>query len=483
MSANTLANSNPRYEQGGVDEVLPFSRLATLGLQHVMVMYAGAIAVPLIIGAALNLSKDQITLLITADLLCCGLITIIQSWGVGIFGIRLPVMMGVSFAAVTPMIAIGQNPELGITGIFGACILAGAFSILISPIFSRLMGLFPPVVTGTIITVIGITLMRVGLNWVGGGSPLIKDATTGQMIPNPDFGSPDNLLIAIGVLVLILVITKFARGFVANVAVLIGLLAGFLASLAMGKISFNGLDEAKWFAIVRPFEFGYPTFNFSAAAVISLIMIVIMVESLGMFLALGSICGRHPTREDLVRGLRTDGLGTLVGGILNTFPHSSFSQNVGLVSVTGVRSRWVCVMGGVFLILLGVFPKMAFVVASIPHYVLGGAGIVMFGMVASTGIRILLSADLSKNRYNPYIIAISLGFGMIPLVSEGLLSKMPESLQPLLHSGILLAAVSAIILNLFFNGMRTPVGHTSEVGSSKKASEAENDLASSPLKR
>lgn len=451
MSDSTTAKST--VPGASVDEVLPMGRLSTLGLQHVMVMYAGAVAVPLIIGDALGLTKEQITILINADLLCCGLITLIQAWGVGIFGIRLPVMMGVSFAAVTPMIAIGTNPELGLTGIFGACILAGLFSILISPVFSRLMGLFPPVVTGTIITVIGVTLMRVGLDWVGGGRPMIPDAT-GQMVPNPEYGSFENLAIAFTVLVIILFITKYARGFLANVAVLIGLVAGFLISLAMGRISFEGISEASWVAVVTPFYFGMPTFNFGAAAVISLIMIVIMVESLGMFIALGEICEKPPTRKDLVRGLRTDGLGTLVGGILNTFPHSSFSQNVGLVSVTGVRSRWVCVMGGFFLIALGLFPKMAFVVASIPLYVLGGAGIVMFGMVASTGIKILLSADLNTNRHNPYIIAISLGFGMIPLVAEHLFVQLPEALAPLLHSGILLAAVSAIVLNLFFNGMQ-----------------------------
>nr|WP_321301078.1 nucleobase:cation symporter-2 family protein [Alcaligenes faecalis] len=465
MSANPEVSTPAACD--GVDERLPTGRLATLGLQHVMVMYAGAVAVPLIIGAALGLSKEQIAFLINADLLCCGVITIIQARGLGIFGIKLPVMMGVSFAAVSPMIAIGLDPQLGLPGIFGATILAGIFSILIAPVFSRLMGLFPPVVTGIIITVIGVTLMRVGLNWIGGGAPTITDPATGMSIPNPEYGSLENLGIALMVLTVILLITKFARGFLANVAVLIGLLVGFFVSLAMGRITFEGLDQTSWFAIVTPFHFGVPTFSWAllgAAAVLSLIMVVIMVESLGMFLALGSICGRPTDREALVRGLRTDGLGTLVGGIMNTFPHSSFSQNVGLVSVTGVRSRWVCVMGGAFLIMLGLFPKMAFIVASIPNYVLGGAGIVMFGMVAATGIKILTSANLNRNPYNPYIVAISLGFGMIPLVAEHLLDKMPPALAPLLHSGILLAAVSAILLNLFFNGMEkyADQGHTVE---------------------
>lgn len=457
MSAQT--EKNQPVDCGGVDERLPLGSLATLGIQHVMVMYAGAVAVPLIIGAALGLTKEQIALLINADLLCCGLITIIQARGVGVFGIKLPVMMGVSFAAVSPMIAIGLDPNLGLTGIFGATILAGIFSVLIAPIFSRMMGLFPPVVTGIIITVIGITLMRVGLEWVGGGKPQILDQVTGQMIANPEYGSMQNLGTALLVLLIILGITKFAKGFLSNVAVLIGLLAGFFIALVQGRINFDGLGDASWVAIVKPFAFGVPTLSWSllgAAAILSLIMVVIMVESLGMFLALGSICGRPPSREDLVRGLSTDGLGTLIGGIMNTFPHSSFSQNVGLVSVTGVRSRWVCVMGGVFLITLGLFPKLAFIVASIPNYVLGGAGIVMFGMVASTGIKILMSADLNSNRYNPYIVAISLGMGMIPLVAEHLLDKMPSVLAPLLHSGILLAAVSAITLNLFFNGIARP---------------------------
>ncbi|MCE1244557.1 nucleobase:cation symporter-2 family protein [Oryzomicrobium sp.] len=449
--SNCVTETVPQ-QPDAVDERLPAGRLATLGLQHVMVMYAGAVAVPLIIGAALKMPKEQITLLINADLLCSGLITLIQSLGAGMFGIRLPVMMGVTFAAVTPMIVIGTDPSLGITGIFGASIVAGLFSILIAPMFSRLMGLFPPVVTGTIITVIGVSLMRVGVNWVGGGQPMIKNPATGLMVPNPSYGSPENLGIALLVLVVILLISKYGKGFVANVAVLVGLVVGFFVSLGMGRINFSGLDQASWFAVITPFEFGMPTFDLGASTVLCLIMMVVMVESLGMFLAIGEITGRKLTREDLVRGLRTDGLGTLVGGILNTFPHTSFSQNVGLVSVTGVKSRWVCVVGGAMLIALGLFPKMAFVVASVPQYVLGGAGIVMFGMVASTGIKILMSANLGSNRYNSYIVAISLGFGMIPVVADHLFEQMPKALAPLLHSGILLAALSAVLLNLFFNG-------------------------------
>src|SRR5207253_8680072 len=236
------------------------------------------------------------------------------------------------------------------------------------------------------------------------------------------------------------------------VSVLLGIIVGFLIALAMGKVSFAGTGEAAWVAFVYPFQFGLPTFDLVAVATMCLVMIVVMVESLGMFLALGDLTGKQLTQKDLTRGLRTDGLGTLIGGVFNTFPYTSFSQNVGLVGVTGVRSRWLCVAGGVILVAFGLFPKMAHVVASIPQFVLGGAGIVMFGMVAATGIRILLSSNLRENRYNPYIVAISLGLGMIPLVADTFFRQMPKA--PLLHSGILLAAIVAVLLNLYFNGLK-----------------------------
>ncbi len=452
MSENSKEGNTQQVD--AVDERLPAGRLFTLGLQHVLVMYAGAIAVPLIVGGALKFPKDQIALLINADLLCCGIVTIIQALGVGGFGIRLPVMMGVTFAAVGPMVAMAGNPELGINAILGSGIAAGIFGILFAPLVSRSVSLFPPVVTGSIIAVIGISLMRVAVNWAAGGQPMIKDAATGRMIDNPAYGAPEHLAIATIVLVAVLLITKYGRGFLSNVAVLFGMIIGFLISMALGKVSFAGIDEAPWMAVVQPLQFGMPVFDPVSIATMCLVMIVVMVESLGMFLALGDLTGRKLSREDLTRGLRTDGLGTLLGGFLNTFPHTSFSQNVGLVGVTGVKSRWVCVVGGVILMAFGLFPKMAHVVASVPQFVLGGAGIVMFGMVAATGVKILAGADLRTNRNNLYIIAVSIGLGMIPLVAPTFFHSMPKALGPLLHSGILLAAVSAIVLNLFLNGTR-----------------------------
>jgi NCS2 family nucleobase:cation symporter-2 len=437
-----------------VDERLPAGRLVALGLQHVLVMYAGAVAVPLIIGGALKLPKDQVAFLISADLFCCGIVTILQSAGIWKFGIRLPVMMGVTFAAVGPMVAMAGNPDLGILGIYGAVIAAGVFGILVAPVMSSLVRFFPPVVTGTIITIIGISLMRVGINWAAGGNPTIRQVVDGvsKEVPNPFYGAPENLAIALFVLLAILLITRFARGFVANIAVLLGLAAGFVVALALNRISFAGLADAKWIDVIVPFGFGTPKFDPGAILAMCLVMIVVMVESTGMFLALSDMTGRKLSNADLANGLRMDGLGTLIGGIFNTFPYTSFSQNVGLVGVTGVKSRWVCVAAGVILVAFGLFPKMAHVVASVPQYVLGGAGIVMFGMVAATGIKILSNVDFTHNRSNLFIVAVSIGTGMIPLVAPNFFAQMPKVLSPILYSGILLASIMAVLLNAFFNG-------------------------------
>jgi uracil-xanthine permease len=464
-----------------VDEILPLPRLATLGLQHVLVMYAGAIAVPLIVGRALKLTPEQVATLISADLFCCGLATLVQALGVTQwFGVRLPVMMGVTFASVSPMIALA-NASGGVAGaqvIFGSIIAAGIVSILIAPLVSRLLGLFPPVVTGTIITVIGVTLMRVGISWIMNGPAFLAtsvdpaytkwlDATHAAgtaipdglkllpTLPNPSYAAVDNIGIAAFVLIAILLIARFGRGFLSNIAVLLGLVLGVLLTAVVGKMSFAKVAAAPWLGLVLPFQFGTPVFELVPILTMVLVMIVVMIESTGMFLALGEITGKTIDQRTLAAGLRTDGVGTLIGGIFNTFPYTSFSQNVGLVGVTGIRSRYVCVAGGIILIVLGLIPKLAALVEAVPQFVLGGAGLVMFGMVAATGIRILSAVDFRTTRNNLFVVGIAIGFGMIPLVAERYTQQLPKALEPLLQSGILLTALSAMLLNIYFNGVHS----------------------------
>jgi NCS2 family nucleobase:cation symporter-2 len=255
------------------------------------------------------------------------------------------------------------------------------------------------------------------------------------------------------VLVMILLITRFLKGFLGNIAVLLGIVIGCALAWYLGKMSFEKVAEAPWFALIYPFQFGIPKFEIVSIVTMCIVMVVVLIESAGMFLALGDITGRTIDRTAMSRGLRTDGLGTLIGGIFNTFPYTSFSQNVGLVGVTGVKSRFVCVAGGIIMLIMGLVPKLGALVESVPLFVLGGAGIVMFGMVAATGIRILSDVDYKTSRNNLYVVAISIGFGMIPLVAPTFFSKLPKELSPILHSGILLTAISAVILNLYFNGI------------------------------
>ena len=468
-----------------VNEMLPPPKLFTLGLQHVLVMYAGAIAVPLIIGRVLKLDPEQVAFLISADLFVCGIVSIIQSLGMSpYFGIRLPVMMGVTFAAVGPMVAIGAaNPGVdGARMIFGAIIGAGIISMLIAPLISRMLRFFPPVVTGTIILVIGVTLMRIGINWIFGlpvgptapklvspehaewlnavkdlaGSGAVPELPQGLSLaassPNPAYASPTNITVSALVLIVVLLVARYAKGFLANIAVLVGIVAGGLAAALMGMMHFDKVADAGWFALITPFRFGMPIFDPVMIFTMVLVMIVVMIESTGMFLALGEMCNRNITRPMLTAGLRTDGLGTLIGGVFNTFPYTSFSQNVGLVGVTGIRSRYVCVAGGIIMIVLGLIPKMGALVESLPTAVLGGAGLVMFGMVAATGVRILSGVDFKTNRFNLFVVAVSLGFGMIPLVAPDFKMWMPHAIHPLIESGILLASIAAVALNWFFNG-------------------------------
>jgi uracil-xanthine permease len=487
-----------------VDEMLPLPRLATLGMQHVLVMYAGAIAVPLIIGRALNLDPQQVAYLISADLFVCGIVTIIQSFGATQwFGIKLPVMMGVTFAAVGPMVAVAaSNPGLdGARLLFGAIIGAGVIGIFIAPLVGRMLRFFPPVVTGTIILVIGVSLMRVGINWVfglpfGPTAPKIVNpehaawlqsvtdaaAAAGSTVPPVPAGmriapSIDNVAyaplshigIAAVVLISILLIAKYGKGFVQNIAVLLGIIIGAVLTAALGMMSFEAVGKVGWFALITPFTFGMPIFDPVLIITMVLVMIVSLIESTGMFLALSDLVDKKMTTRALTNGLRTDGLGTVIGGIFNTFPYTSFSQNVGLVGVTGVKSRFVCVAAGVILIIFGLIPKMGALVESLPTYVLGGAGIVMFGMVAATGIRILSHVDFKNRRNNLFVVAVSLALGMVPLIAPDYKMWMPHAIHSLIESGILLATMSAVILNFFFNGANVDEDEVKEAAMAAEA--------------
>jgi xanthine permease len=330
-----------------VDEVLPLPRMAVYGLQHVLSMYAGVVAVPLIVGTALRLDGGDITFLISASLLISGLATLLQTLGVWKIGVKLPIVQGTSFAAVATMLAIGTEPggTEGLREIYGALIVAGAVAFLLAPYFSRVLHFFPPVVTGTVITVIGISLLPVAVRWAQG------------VADTPGFQSVKNILLAGATLLIIVLIYRFLPGFFSRIAILMGLLLGTLVAIPMDVADLSRIDDAAVFQLTTPFEFGAPIFGVAAIVSMFIVMLVIMTETTADILAIGEIVDKPQTEEDVAAGLRADMLSTSVAGALNGFSVSAFAQNVGLVGMTGIKSRYVVAVGGVILVALGLFPS------------------------------------------------------------------------------------------------------------------------------
>jgi OHCU decarboxylase len=426
-----------------VDEVLPPAKLGIYGAQHVLAFYAGAVIVPILLAGAIGLRGDDLVYLISADLFTCGIASIIQAIGFWKVGVRLPLLQGVTFTAVAPMISIGQSEGGGVEGllhIYGAVIVAGVVTFLFVPYYSRLLRLFPPVVTGTVITVIGVALLPVAAQQAGGGDPTAKE-----------FGSFQNLELAGVTLVFIIVVQRLWRGkFVATIAVLLGLVFGTVVATIFGITDFGAVADAKSVGVTTPFHFGLPTFGVAAIVSMLIVMFITAVETTGDVFATGEIVEKPIRRHDIARAIRADGLATTLGGILNSFPYTCFAENVGLVRLTRVKSRFVVATAGAIMIVLGLFPKVAAVVAAIPPAVLGGAAIVMFGTVAVIGIQTLSRVDFHDDR-NVIVLAVSLGFALIPVAFPTFYSHFGKDVQTIVASGITMGAFSAILLNLFLN--------------------------------
>ena len=443
MARSSGTSDTAMADRHPVDQMLPVGQLFLYGLQHVMSMYAGVVAVPLIVGTALGLPFADLAYLLTAALLVSGLATLLQTLGVWRIGARLPLVQGTSFAAVASMLAIGRDAGGGVVGlqyIFGAVLVAGVIGFLLSGVFNRLLHFFPPVVTGSVITVIGISLLPVAIRWAGGGS-----------VSSPEFGSPANIGLAALTLLIILLIYRFLPGFFSRIAILAGLVLGALVSVALGKANFSRIGQAPWFAVSTPFHFGPPQFAIAAIISMTIVMLVIMVETTADILAIGEVVNRPADGRTVVGGLRADCLSTAVsGGLLNSFSASAFAQNVGLVAITGIKSRFVVAASGVILVVLGLFPKVGAIVAAIPLPVLGGAGLALFATVAASGIRALSRVSYEGNN-NLIIVALSIGMGVIPIAVPTFYEEFPSWFQTIFDSGISSAAVTAVLLNLLFN--------------------------------
>ncbi|MFW6771386.1 nucleobase:cation symporter-2 family protein [Weissella cibaria] len=409
-----------------------------LGLQHVLAMYSGGILVPLLIGAALHFTPQQMAYLISADIFMTGIGTLLQLKSTRLTGIAMPVVLGSAIQSVSPLINIGGT--LGIGAMYGATISAGVFVFLIAGLFARLREFFPPVVTGSLITVIGFALIPVGIQNLGGGDVAAKS-----------FGSPANLAIGTFTIAIIVLVSLLAKGFTKAISILLGIVLGTAFAAILGKVSLAPVAAASWFHLPTPFFLGVPTFHSSAIITMIIIALTSMIESTGVYFALADLTGRKLTNQDMAKGYRAEGLAVVLSGLFNTFPYSTFSQNVGVVRLSGVKTKQPIYYAAVILILIGLLPKFGALATIIPTSVLGGAMIVLFGTIGIQGTTILRTVDFGKER-NLMIAAISIGAGIGVTVYPQIFQQLPELIRLVIENAVVVTSVLAVFLNIVLPG-------------------------------
>ena len=462
--------SRPSSAPHPVDQVPPFGKLTILGIQHVLAFYAGAVVVPLVIASGLGLDNHTLVHLINADLLTCGIATIIQSAGIGRFiGVKLPLIQGVTFTAVSPLIAIGAaatprgaDPTTGLATMYGSIIAVGLIVFLVAPFFAKLLRFFPPIVTGTLLTVMGTTLLSVSAGDIVAWADKATDEAAKAAATYEALG------FAFGTIAIIVIIQRLFKGFMGTLSVLLALLIMTAVAFALGKTDFSGVGEATWLGITTPFYFGIPKFSVTAIVAMIIVMAVTAVETTGDVFATGEVVGKRIAPRDIANALRADGLSTLLGGVLNSFPYTCFAQNVGLVRLTRVSSRWVVTAAGVFMIVLGLLPKAAAFVAAIPPPVIGGASLAMFANVAVVGIQTLSKVDLRDNR-NAVIVSTSIALALlVTFRRDDIVNAMPSWLQIIFGSGVTIGSLTAIVLNILFFHIGRPASPDVAVVDGKK---------------
>lgn len=412
------------------------SQSAILGLQHLLSMYAGSILVPIMIASALGYSSKELTYLISTDIFMCGIATFLQLQLCKYMGIGLPVVLGCAFQSVAPLSIIGAKQGSG--AMFGALIVSGIYVILVAGIFSKVAELFPPIVTGSVITTIGLTLIPVAI---------------GNMGNNVDSPTIQSVILALSTVFIILLIQKFTTGFIKSISILLGLIAGTILAGFMGLVDTTVVADAPWIHIPTPFYFGIPKFEITSIVMMCIIATVSMVESTGVYLALSDLTNTPLNSRRFCNGYRAEGLAVLLGGIFNTFPYTGFSQNVGLVQLSGIKTRRPIYYTAIFLVVIGLLPKFGALAQMIPSPVLGGAMLVLFGMVALQGMQMLNNVDFAANEHHFIIAAVSISAG-VGFNGTNLFAHFPSTVQMFLTNGIVIATVCAIVLNLVFNNRR-----------------------------
>ncbi|MDK0538521.1 nucleobase:cation symporter-2 family protein [Clostridium perfringens] len=414
----------------GVDDDLDLPKKILFGLQHIFAAFGGIIVVPLVIATSLGFNSKVTTALISASILGSGLATIIQAKGVGKVGARVACIMGTDFTFVSPAISVGS--VLGLPGIIGATILGSLFEVILSFFIKPLMKFFPPLVTGTVVALIGLTLLPVSIDWAAGGAG------------SANYASLENLAVAMFVLVITLLLNNYGKGMISSASILIGIVVGYIVCIPLGLVDFTPVKEASWLSFPKILEFGV---TFDAKAVMAFIpaYFVATIGTVGCLKAIGETSNIDIGDKRVAAGVLSDGVGSALGGLVGSCPNTSFSQNIGIISLTKVASRHVAVMAGILLVILGFLPKVAAIITGIPNPVLGGVGIMMFGTVAAAGIRTLSNIKLTER--NLLIIAISMGLGLGVTFRPDVIHNLPEAIRMIFSSGISTGTIAALILN------------------------------------
>lgn len=435
--ATTQAGPRPsRTVNQDPDAMPPLGKAIPLGIQHIMAMFAGNVTPPIIIAGVIGATTGEQIFLIQVALFVAGIATLVQTIGMGPIGARLPIVQGTSFGFLP--VALPLAGSFGLAAVLGASLIAGLLQVVLGAFLKKIRHWFSPVVTGIVVLLIGITLMPVGLKYAAGG------------VGSPDFASPTNLGLALFVLVVTIAVHQFGRGFLKAASILVGLVSGYLVAIALGMVDFSSVADAAWFSFPKPFQYGLE-FHLTAIIGMALIMFVVGLETIGNISAITiGGAGRMAKDRELSGGVMADGVATSFAAIFNTLPNTAYAQNVGLITLTGVVSRHVVTIGGILLICMGLFPKLGGLVAAMPHAVLGGAGVVMFGMIASAGLKIIKECDLNQRAMLIIAVSLSLGIGL-PAVKE-IAETMPGQFGLLLKSGLVPAALAALLLDAILPG-------------------------------
>ncbi|MDK0565364.1 nucleobase:cation symporter-2 family protein [Clostridium perfringens] len=437
----------------GVDDDLDLPKKILFGLQHIFAAFGGIIVVPLVIATSLGFNSKVTTALISASILGSGLATIIQAKGVGKVGARVACIMGTDFTFVSPAISVGS--VLGLPGIIGATILGSLFEVILSFFIKPLMKFFPPLVTGTVVALIGLTLLPVSIDWAAGGAG------------SANYASLENLAVAMFVLVITLLLNNYGKGMISSASILIGIVVGYIVCIPLGLVDFTPVKEASWLSFPKILEFGV---TFDAKAVMAFIpaYFVATIGTVGCLKAIGETSNIDISDKRVAAGVLSDGVGSALGGLVGSCPNTSFSQNIGIISLTKVASRHVAVMAGILLVILGFLPKVAAIITGIPNPVLGGVGIMMFGTVAAAGIRTLSNIKLTER--NLLIIAISMGLGLGVTFRPDVIHNLPEAIRMIFSSGISTGTIAALILNAVLKESPTSMEFENMYDEEKKAS-------------